>query len=148
MCGVFRQLLCHPDFKENFSCTSKAILGTVYPTSYSPGISHALQPWSQAHGDTIASGSPPTDQGNTIQVCAFSCQSELSSSSILTGTLGSRWILVGSLRKKIPVEGTASALQSLGKSRDTVERPRDCLGKTRKILNLLFVGKGLESDFV
>lgn len=147
MCGVFRQLLCHPDFKENFSCTSKAILGTVYPTSYSPGISHALQPWSQAHGDTIASGSPPTDQGNTIQVCAFSCQSELSSSSILTGTLGSRWILVGSLCKKIP-ERMASALQSLGKSRDTVDRQRNCLGKTRKILNLLFVGKGLESDFV
>lgn len=148
MCGVFRQLLCHPDFKENFSCTCKAILGTVYPTSYSPGISHVLQPWSQARGDTIPSGSPPTDQGNTIQVYAFSCQSEPPSSSILTGILGSRWILVGSLCKKIPVEGMASALQSLGKSRDTVDRPRDCLGKTRKILNLFFVGKGLEYDFV
>lgn len=30
MCGVFRQLLCHLDFKENFSCAFKAILGTVY----------------------------------------------------------------------------------------------------------------------
>lgn len=125
MCGVFRQLLCHPDFKENFSCASKAILGTAYPTFYSPGISHALHLWSQARGDAIASGSPPADQENTIQVCAFSCQSKLCNSSILTGALGSRWIFVGCLLKKVPMEGMASALQSLVKSRDTLDRPPD-----------------------
>ena len=77
-------------------------------------------------GDTTASSFPLTDQGNTTQACA-SCYLPpcVCHSSILTDTLGSRWIFIWRSRKKIPMEGMASALQLLSKSRDTLDRPQD-----------------------
>lgn len=96
---------CDTVFKENSSCASKVILGTVYFSSYSPGTSHPLHLWSQACEHTVASGSSLADQGNTTQVCASSCHCvSICNGSILTEIFGPRWIFGGRWYKKRPVK--------------------------------------------
>lgn len=137
MCGVFRQLLWHSASKENFACASKAILGTVYPTSYSLGFSASLV--TDAMGIQLL-----LDPGisRKYQVCPASDHPHCLHSLVYWAEGGPS---LGDYPRRCPWEKWPQHWRTYEGKRNPSTGHRMYIGKTRNILDS--AGKKLESDF-